>query len=147
LTRLATTPTSVCSRAPQPTDALSTDLLGDETRQYRARLRATGPPALPFLGIVLSDVTFCSDGNPSTRRSPLAPDKQLINLAKYNGLWRIVADVRRFQAPFALAEVPEVQIFLSKVFAEKDSTSIEHLYRKSLSVEPRTSTTPAPGLP
>lgn len=107
--------------------------------QYRARLRAIGPPALPFLGIVLSDITFCNDGNPATRQSPLAPEKQLINLAKYHGLWRIVADVRRFQAPFALAEVPEVQSFLSKVFAE--TTSIEHLYRKSLSVEPRTSMT------
>lgn len=115
--------------------------------QYRARLRTTGPPALPFLGIVLSDITFCNDGNPNTRRSPLAPDKQLINLAKYTGLWRIVGDVRRFQAPFALAEVPEVQIFLSKVFAEKDSTSIENLYRKSLSVEPRTSTTSGPHHP
>lgn len=109
--------------------------------QYRARLRESSPPALPFLGLILSDITFCNDGNQNTRRSPLAPDRSLINLSKYNGLFRIVSDMQRFQVPYPLAEVPEVQIFLSKVFAEKESTSVENLYRKSLSVEPRTSTT------
>lgn len=85
--------------------------------QYRARLRETLPPALPYLGSILTDLTFCNDGNADTRPSPLAPDKQLVNMSKYYGLARIIDVFERFQAPYALAEVPEAQMFLERVSA------------------------------
>ena len=83
--------------------------LADHARnysEYRGRLRNTSPPAVPFLGknpcpcflktvshksgLYLTDLTFCREGNPSTRPSPIAPEKKLINFNKYHKLARIV---------------------------------------------------------
>ena len=67
--------------------------LADHARnyhEYRTRLRNTAPPAVPFLGLYLTDLTFCREGNPSTRTSPLAADKKLINFNKYHKMARIV---------------------------------------------------------
>lgn len=43
-----------------------------------------------FLGLYLTDVTFCREGNPSHRASPMNPDKKLLNFNKYHKLARIV---------------------------------------------------------
>ena len=51
--------------------------------EYRATLRAAQPPCLPFLGIFLTDLTFCLEGNPSHRASPLDPSLRLINFDRY----------------------------------------------------------------
>lgn len=51
--------------------------------EYRAALRRASPPALPFLGLYLTDLTFCHDGNPSTRASQLDPELKLINFDRY----------------------------------------------------------------
>ncbi|KAI0366881.1 ras GEF [Pilatotrama ljubarskyi] len=67
--------------------------LADHARnyhEYRSRLRNTAPPAVPFLGLYLTDLTFCREGNPSHRTSPKAPEKKLINFNKYHKLARIV---------------------------------------------------------
>ena len=44
----------------------------------------------PQLGLYLTDITFCREGNPSHRASPLAPEKKLINFSKYHKMARIV---------------------------------------------------------
>ena len=86
--------------------------LADHARnyhEYRARLRNTAPPAVPFLGtpdhltyltvsktnmgpvgLYLTDITFCREGNPSQRPSPKNPEKKLLNFSKYHNLARIV---------------------------------------------------------
>lgn len=85
--------------------------LADHARnyhEYRSRLRETVPPAVPFLGafsrvasifiyfnlpqlgLYLTDITFCREGNPSHRASPLAAEKKLINFSKYHKMARIV---------------------------------------------------------
>lgn len=51
--------------------------------QYRAAIRSAVPPCLPFLGLYLTDITFCYDGNPSHRPSPLDADLRLINFDRY----------------------------------------------------------------
>ncbi len=43
-----------------------------------------------YLGLYLTDVTFCREGNTSHRTSPLAADKKLINFSKYHKMARIV---------------------------------------------------------
>lgn len=43
-----------------------------------------------FLGLYLTDVTFCREGNQSYRVSPRNPNKKLINFNKYHKLARIV---------------------------------------------------------
>ncbi|GMK54214.1 hypothetical protein CspeluHIS016_0108000 [Cutaneotrichosporon spelunceum] len=104
---------------------------------YRARLREVTEPCLPFLGLILSDVTFTQDGNPNTRPSTISPDIQLINQDKFSKLGRIAADFKRYQTPFDFKEIEVVQRYLTRVLAERGSGSLDALYRKSLLLEPR----------
>ncbi|EPQ54463.1 ras GEF [Gloeophyllum trabeum ATCC 11539] len=115
--------------------------LADHARnyhEYRSRLRNTAPPAVPFLGLYLTDITFCREGNPSHRASPLAPEKKLLNFNKYHKLHRIVQDMVRFQVPYNLKDIPEAQEYLHAAFERSKSTGdLQDLYRRSLLVEPR----------
>lgn len=105
---------------------------------YRTVLRNTAPPAVPFLGLYLTDVTFCREGNPSTRVSPLNPDKKLINFNKYHKLARIVQDMQRFQVPYQLRKITEVEKYLDDAFAKAGGHGdLQDLYRRSLLVEPK----------
>lgn len=120
--------------------------------EYRSTLRAAQPPCLPFLGIFLTDLTFCLEGNPSHRTSPLDPSLRLINFDRYQvrlqrvrndtdarpqKLSRIISDLQRFQAPYPLAESPELQLWLSQTLASVPGGDIDRLYRRSLMIEPR----------
>ncbi|KAI0670979.1 ras guanine nucleotide exchange factor domain-containing protein [Trametes maxima] len=117
--------------------------LADHARnyhEYRSRLRNTAPPAVPFLGLYLTDLTFCREGNPSHRTSPKAPEKKLINFNKYHKLARIVQDMQRFQVPYNLKQIPEVQAYLRDAFEKsKRRGDLQDLYRRSLLVEPKQS--------
>ncbi|EIW59721.1 ras GEF [Trametes versicolor FP-101664 SS1] len=117
--------------------------LADHARnyhEYRSRLRNTAPPAVPFLGLYLTDLTFCREGNPSHRTSPKAPEKKLINFNKYHKLARIVQDMQRFQVPYNLKEIPEVQAYLRDAFDKSQRRGdLQDLYRRSLLVEPKQS--------
>ncbi|KAH9846111.1 ras GEF [Lenzites betulinus] len=117
--------------------------LADHARnyhEYRSRLRNTAPPAVPFLGLYLTDLTFCREGNPSHRTSPKAPEKKLINFNKYHKLARIVQDMQRFQVPYNLKEIPEVQAYLRDSFEKSQRRGdLQDLYRRSLLVEPKQS--------
>lgn len=67
--------------------------LADHARNsgyYRARLRQTSPPAVPFMGLFLTDVTFTREGNTALRPSPADPNKMLINFNRYNRLAKIL---------------------------------------------------------
>lgn len=66
-------------------------------RNYRNRLRNVEGPALPFLGLILTDITFTSDGNQNTRPSSLDPDVKLVNYDKFVKLGRIAVDFQRYQ--------------------------------------------------
>lgn len=73
--------------------------LADHSRnyhEYRSKLRNTAPPAVPFLGLYLTDVTFCREGNPTHRASPVNPNKKLLNFNKYHKLARIVQGKKSF---------------------------------------------------
>ncbi|KAF7314351.1 hypothetical protein MKEN_00907700 [Mycena kentingensis (nom. inval.)] len=115
--------------------------LADHSRnyhEYRSKLRNTAPPAVPFLGLYLTDVTFCREGNPSHRPSPGNPENKLINFNKYHKLARIVQDMQRFQVPYQLKCIDEVQEYLQGAFElAKNHGDLQDLYRRSLLVEPR----------
>ncbi|RDX49923.1 ras GEF [Lentinus brumalis] len=117
--------------------------LADHARnyhEYRSRLRNTAPPAVPFLGLYLTDITFCREGNPSYRTSPKAPEKKLLNFNKYHKLARIVQDMQRFQVPYNLKVIPEVQVYLRDAFEKSQRQGdLQDLYRRSLLVEPKQS--------
>ena len=100
------------------------------------------------LGLYLTDITFCREGNPSHRNSPKNPDKKLLNFNKYHKLARIVqgrvvqitnrdyilthiTDMQRFQMPYNLKEIPEMQDYLKDSFEQsKNRTDLQDLYRR-----------------
>lgn len=100
-------------------------------REYRNRLKEATLPALPFLGLILTDITFTSDGNQNYRPSVVDPEVKLINFDKYIKLGRIASEFERFQTPYNFAVVADVQTWLERVLAEKGSGSVDALYRKS----------------
>lgn len=109
-------------------------------RAYREALRAAtakDEPVLPFLGLILTDITFTQEGNPNTRPSTLSPELQLINTDKYAKLGRIAAEFKNYQRSFEYREIECVQTFLQRALTERGSGSLDALYRKSLLLEPR----------
>ena len=65
--------------------------------EYRTQLREATPPALPFLGLFLTDITFCYEGNAAYRSSPADPNLRLINFDRYSVRWFEVAPSHRSQ--------------------------------------------------
>lgn len=114
--------------------------------EYRQRLRQTFPPALPFVGLFLTDLTFCHEGNAPTRASPVDPSKKLINFDRYVKVSRIIGDLQRYQTPYNLIEVPEIQTYLRSALASIQGgggeRAADELYRRSLLLEPRTGDPP-----
>ena len=85
------------------------------------------------IGLYLTDLTFCREGNPSHRSSPAAPEKKLLNFNKYHKLARIIQDMQRFQIPYNLKVIPEAQQYLQFCFDKtKDHSDLEDLYRRRL---------------
>ncbi|GAA5863604.1 hypothetical protein JCM3774_006545 [Rhodotorula dairenensis] len=112
--------------------------------EYRQKVRQALPPCLPFVGLFLTDLIFVYEGNRAERVSPADPDLLLINFDRYQKMARVVGELQRFQSPYALVEVPELQSYLAY---ELDSLKIgqdaQSLYRQSLMIEPRQGETPA----
>ena len=107
----------------------------------RARLKNHVPPCLPFLGTYLTDLTFVDVGNPSKR--PVSIDGatiQLINFDKHVKTAKIISELQRFQIPYRIQEVPEMQKWidaqLERIHNSK-AADVQHLYRRSLLLEPR----------
>ncbi|KAJ1984973.1 hypothetical protein H4R34_000316 [Dimargaris verticillata] len=135
---------------------------------YRSRIRNLQPPCLPFLGLYLTDLTFTDDGNQTYRRPSCAmpkastvrdrPMSQVtlvdggapermpassepkahINFGKYMQTVRIIKEVQKFQVPYNLMDVAEVQRFLlediERTYAQWNPDA---LYQRSLRLEPR----------
>ncbi|KAF8533804.1 ras guanine nucleotide exchange factor domain-containing protein [Trichophaea hybrida] len=114
----------------------------------RARLRGHVPPCLPFLGTYLTDLTFVDVGNPSKRPvSTEGSTKQLINFDKHVKTARIISELQRFQIPYNIVEVLEMQAWIDyqidRIHNSK-AADVQHLYRISLLLEPRENQLPKP---
>ncbi|WFD01145.1 Ras guanine nucleotide exchange factor bud5 [Malassezia yamatoensis] len=110
---------------------------------YRAKLRGIQGAAIPFLGLINTDLTFCMSGNALWRAGP---NGQVINLVRCFKLAAILAEVQRFQRqPYALIEVPELQRYLAQIrqevhvgaSVESCAAAADRLYERSLQLEPR----------
>lgn len=104
---------------------------------YRSTLRASVGPAIPFLGIVLTDETFCCAGNPVHR-------EEMINMVRYLKIGRIMSDMQHFQQPYNLIAVDEIQSFVWSLFQTLSSSTgrshaqaADEQYNRSLMLEPR----------
>ncbi|GAA5903365.1 hypothetical protein JCM8208_001899 [Rhodotorula glutinis] len=111
---------------------------GRNYAEYRQKVRQAVPPCLPFVGLFLTDLIFVFEGNRAERPSPADPSLLLINFDRYHKMARIVGELQRFQSPYSLVEVPELQAYLSQELEGlKRGQDAQSLYCQSLMIEPR----------
>ncbi|PGH16393.1 hypothetical protein AJ79_01724 [Helicocarpus griseus UAMH5409] len=116
----------------------------DVSRNYavlRQRLQNHVPPCLPFVGTYLTDLTFVDHGNQDTRSLPTGDgSKMVINFDKHMKTAKIISELQRFQIPYRLAEVPELQTWIQDQLVRVRSAGekgFQNYYRRSLVLEPR----------
>jgi len=96
-------------------------------KNYRAAFKSTTYPAVPYLPVILSDLTFMEDGN---------PDKigHLINFQKRELICRVISEIQACQqVKYDFPIVEPIHTLLS----ELPSSSPDELYQLSLLREPR----------
>ncbi|SLM40414.1 SH3 domain [Lasallia pustulata] len=109
----------------------------------RRRLQYHVPPCLPFVGMYLTDLTMVDHGNQTTRQLPgdgNGPIKSVINFDKHMKTARIISELQRFQIPYRLTEVPELQTWIQDQLVRVRSSgqsNVQLYYRRSLMLEPR----------
>lgn len=110
----------------------------------RRRLHDHVPPCLPFVGTYLTDLTFVDAGNPATKQLPGVGDNEgmpVINFDKHTRTAKIIGELQRFQIPYRLAEIPEMQEWIQaqivRVKSSSEHENVQQYYRKSLLLEPR----------
>lgn len=97
---------------------------------YRSHLSAAIPPAIPFIGVHLTDLVFVEDGNSEF----LADQPSLINFSKKATTAGVLDELLRFQsAKFDLVEAPLVQRYFKTVAICED----DEIYSNSYIIEPR----------
>ncbi|KAB5585618.1 ras guanine nucleotide exchange factor domain-containing protein [Coniochaeta sp. 2T2.1] len=113
----------------------------------RSRLHDHVPPCLPFLGMFLTDLTFVDIGNPATKTSDTG--LTLVNFDKHARTAKIIGELQRFQIPYRLTEVPDIQEWLQyqiirvRELEMQQGNSVQvSYYRKSLLLEPRETLVP-----
>ena len=131
---------------PQKTKAILDEMCKviDVSRNYavlRQRIQFQLPPCLPFIGVYLTDLTMVDSANPSTR--PLSiegGETSVINLDKHIKTAKIISDLQRFQVPYRLAEISELQTWMQDQLIKVRSAgnkSFQLHYRRSLILEPK----------
>ncbi|KAK4149001.1 ras guanine nucleotide exchange factor domain-containing protein [Chaetomidium leptoderma] len=107
----------------------------------RTQLHDQVPPCLPFLGMFLTDLTFVDVGNPPTKTSDTG--LTVINFDKHTRTAKSIGELQRFQIPYRLTDIPDLQEWLSAQIErvrEREKTGCNAQathYRKSLLLEPR----------
>ncbi|KAG6053603.1 hypothetical protein E4U17_004560 [Claviceps sp. LM77 group G4] len=117
----------------------------------RTRLHDHVPPCLPFLGMYLTDLTFVDIGNPATKQMSMGTDCEedgsggltVVNFDKHTRTAKIIGELQRFQIPYRLVEVQDLQEWIAaqvRRVREGDQGNVQvTYYRKSLLLEPRES--------
>ena len=103
---------------------------GDKnSRAFRRALQQAATPAIPHLGIFLSDLTFIEDGNPDALRG-------MVNFQKRAKLAERIRFIRQYQQEgYNLRPAPVVQDYFRRELAEE--IDAEALWKLSKEVEPR----------
>lgn len=120
----------------------------------RTRLHDHVPPCLPFLGMYLTDLTFVDIGNPATKQMSHGNETEdnrasgltVVNFDKHTKTAKIIGELQRFQIPYRLTEVVDLQDWLTQQInkvREGDQSNVQvTYYRKSLLLEPRETAAP-----
>lgn len=114
----------------------------ENQKNLRARLQNRVSPCLPFLGMYLTDLTMVEHGNSGKRNLPTDDGGlKVINFDKHMKTAKIISELQRFQIPYRLAEVPELQAWIQdelvRVLSKTAEESANTAYLRSLYLEPR----------
>ena len=100
---------------------------------FRKALHKIQPPALPYLGVYLTDMTFVDQGNPDQLTGT-----QLINFHKRRLLSFVIREIQQYQQlPYTYPKVDQVCDYLRTLTFKSE----EECYAQSLKIEPREDTT------
>lgn len=104
---------------------------------YRKYLKDMSVPAIPFLGVYLTDLTFLDLGN-----SDFLPDTNYINFEKRRKVFNLIREIQKFQqVQYPLQPVPQIQDFMKSLGESKSADdpnalmTEDQLYEKSMEVE------------
>jgi hypothetical protein len=118
--------------------------VSDVSKNYstlRQLVQAQVPPCIPFLGVYLTDLTFVDHGNPAMRQLNLENGAiPVINVDKHMKTARIISDLQRFQIPYRITEVSELQTWMQDQLIRVRSAgekNFQNHYRRSLILEPK----------
>jgi hypothetical protein len=120
--------------------------VGKNYAVLRTRLQNHVAPCIPFVGIYLTDLTFVDVGNQTTRQLPGSESngarttRSVINFDKHTKTAKIIGQLQRFQVPYRLAAVPEMQEWMEAHFQRvrnSEQANVQTFYRRSLLLEPR----------
>ncbi|PIA19481.1 ras GEF [Coemansia reversa NRRL 1564] len=108
--------------------------------EYRDSLHSCNPPAIPFVGVYLQDLTFIEDGNDDM----ISSSPGLINFAKRQRTAGTIRDLQQFQnVPYNLTPVAEIQDWLLKRLEElcpngqSSDRLVEEFWKMSTTLEPK----------
>lgn len=93
-------------------------------------------PAIPFLGVYLTDLTFLDLGN-----SDFLPDTNFINFDKRRKAFNLIKEIQKYQlTQYSLQPVLQIQEFMKKLGEtnQTEGTTLmteDQLYEKSMEVE------------
>jgi len=112
---------------------METEMSGAKSFQiYRELLKTRSPPIIPFLGIILSDLTFAEGGNLNN-----TPDG-LVNWSKRSILAGVLSHFKQLQqssSNYPFEESLMKDCFLDQI--EKPQKQPGDLYDMSLKIEPK----------
>jgi hypothetical protein len=120
--------------------------VGKNYAVLRQRLLNHVAPCIPFVGIYLTDLTFVDVGNQTTRQLPGSEAtadgeaRSVINFDKHMKTAKIIGQLQRFQVPYRLAAVPEMQDWMEAQIQRvrhSEQANVQTFYRRSLLLEPR----------
>jgi hypothetical protein len=122
----------------------------DMSKNYsslRSRLAEPVAPCLPFVGIYLTDLTFVIAGNPKRRELPGSTSEtggpvSVINFDMYVRISKIITNLQKFQVPYKLKDVPEMQNWIEENLIrmrEDHDKLVSSFHRRSLFIEPKQS--------
>jgi len=99
-------------------------------KKYRSALENTEPPAIPYIGVCLQDLTFIEDGNPSHMHG------NLINFSKHQMVYNVISMLHKYQQKtYSFEKNPHIMSAIESEEVMDDAA----LYSLSLQEEPRNS--------
>jgi hypothetical protein len=121
----------------------------------RRKLETPVAPCLPFLGVYLTDLTFVDAGNPKLRELPGTVSEtgdpiSVINFDKHMRMAKIVTHVQKFQVPYNLRPVAEMQSWMQshlERMREGHAQMVGNFHRRSLIIEPKRDFSRPPKMP